>query len=77
MSKHEKAAPLPEALELHYKERIKRLEAQLELSTEKLKTAMAELEKRDLRIQVLEAKAETFSKALAEMTVKAVMGGVK
>ena len=55
----------------------KRLEAQLELSTEKLKTAMTELEKRDLRIQVLEAKAETFSKALAEMTVKAVMGGVK
>jgi hypothetical protein len=38
---------------------------------------MTEIEKRDFKFKVLEAKVEEFSKALAEMTVKAVMGGVK
>ena len=77
IGKHEKAAPLPEALEMHYKDEIKRLKEQLEHSTLQLQEAIDLLEAKDLRIKVLEAKAETFSKALAEMTVKAVMGGVK
>ena len=66
-----------EALEKHYKERIKSLEDQLSALFAQLTAAQMELEKRATRIEVLEAKADEFSKALAEMTVKAVMGGVK
>ena len=78
-ARHAKATPElnSEALERHYKERIKTLESQLSTMAARLNTAEAELEQRDMRINVLEAKADEFSKALAEMTVKAVMGGIK
>lgn len=78
-ARHAKATPElnSEALEKHYKERIKSLEDQLSALLAQLTAAQMELEKRATRIEVLEAKADEFSKALAEMTVKAIMGGVK
>lgn len=78
-ARHAKSTPElnSEALERHYKERIKSLEDQLSALLAQLTAAQVELEKRATRIEVVEAKADEFSKALAEMTVKAVMGGIK
>ena len=78
-ARHAKVTPTlnSEALERHYKERIKTLESQLSTMATRLTAAEMELEQKTMRIKVVEAKADEFAKALAEMTVKAVMGGVK
>ena len=76
-SKHAAQELASEALENHYKEKIKMLEEQLTTLSAKLTAAEMANEQKDITIGVLEAKADEFGKALAEMTVKAVLGGVK
>lgn len=76
-SKHAAPELASEALENHYKEKIKMLEEQLTTLSAKLTAAEMVNEQKDTTIRVLEAKADEFGKALAEMTVKAVLGGVK
>ena len=76
-SKHAAPELASEALENHYKEKIKMLEEQLTTLSAKLTAAEMANDQKDITIGVLEAKADEFSKALAEMTVKAVLGGVK
>lgn len=75
--KHDRPAPLPEALESHYKERLKTVEAQLEIATEKLKDAMMHLDRKDIQLAEKDAYIEELRSALVKMTVKATMGGVK
>ena len=76
-SRHAAPELASEALENHYKERIKTLEDQLTTLSAKLTAAEMANEQKDITIRVLEAKADEFGKALAEMTVKAVLGGGK
>ena len=75
--KHDKPAPLPEALESHYKDRLKTLEYQLDTATSKLKDAMMHLDRKDIQLAEKDAYIEELRTALVEMTVKATMGGVK
>lgn len=75
--KHDKPAPLPEALESHYKDRLKTLEYQLDTATSKLKDAMMHLDRKDIQLAEKDAYIEELRSALVEMTVKATMGGVK
>ncbi len=75
MGKHDKGTPINESLEKHYQDRIAELEAKLEAANAENKRLDMELERRDIRIEVLEGKAEAFSKALSEMTAKYIMLG--
>ena len=75
--KHDRPAPLPEALETHYKDRLKTLEYQLDTATSKLKDAMMHLDRKDIQLAEKDAYIEELRSALVEMTVKATMGGVK
>lgn len=75
--KHDRPAPLPEALESHYKDRLKTLEYQLDTATSKLKDAMMHLDRKDIQLAEKDAYIEELRSALVEMTVKATMGGVK
>lgn len=75
--KHDRPAPLPEALESHYKDRLKTLEYQLDTATSKLKDAMMHLDRKDIQLAEKDAYIEELRSALVEMTVKATMGGVR
>ena len=75
--KHDRPAPLPEALETHYKDRLKTLEYQLDTATSKLKDAMMHLDRKDIQLAEKDAYIEELRSALVEMTVKATIGGVK
>lgn len=75
MGKHDKGTPINESLERHYQERIAELEAKLEAVNAENKRLDMELERKDIQLGVAQGKAETFSKALAEMTAKYVMIG--
>lgn len=72
MGKHDRTTPetMPRALELHYKDRIKILEKQLETSTNKLKDAMMMLERKDIIIAEKDAYIEELRTAFIEATLK-------
>ena len=76
MGKHDRQAPetMPRALELHYKDRIKILEKQLETSTNKLKDAMMLLERKDIIIAGKDAYIEELRTAFIDATIKAYRG---
>ena len=79
MGKHDRITPetMPSALALHYKERIKILEKQLETSTNKLKDAMMLLERKDIIIKEKDAYIEELRTAFIEATLKAQRGGAR
>ncbi len=73
--KHDKS--MPEALELHYKERIQILEKQLATSSEKLKDAMMFLERKDMIIAEKNAYIEELRTAFIDATLRAQRGGAR
>ena len=79
MGKHDRTTPetMPRALELHYKDRIKILEKQLETSTNKLKDAIMLLERKDIVIAEKDAYIEELRTAFIEVTLKAQRGGAR
>lgn len=79
MGKHDRTTPetMPRALELHYKDRIKILEKQLETSTNKLKDAIMLLERKDIVIAEKDAYIEELRTASIEATLKAQRGGAR
>ncbi len=79
MGKHDMKtrSTLNEALELHYKDRIKILEKQLEKSTAKIKDAMMLLERKDIIIAEKDAYIEELRSAFIEATLRANRGGVR
>ena len=79
MGKHDRTTPetMPKALELHYKDRIKILEKQLETSTNKLKDAIMLLERKDIVIAEKDAYIEELRTAFIEATLKAQRGGAR
>lgn len=79
MGRHDRTTPetMPRALELHYKERIKILEKQLETSTNKLKDAIMLLERKDVIIAEKDAYIEELRTAFIEATLKAQRGGAR
>lgn len=79
MGKHDRITPetMPSALALHYKERIKILEKQLETSTNKLKDAMMLLERKDIIIKEKDAYIEELRTAFIDATLKGYRGGAK
>lgn len=72
MGKPDRTTPetMPRALELHYKDRIKILEKQLETSTNKLKDAIMLLERKDIVIAEKDAYIEELRTAFIEATLK-------
>ena len=76
MGKHDRTTPetMPSALALHYKERIKILEKQLETSTNKLKDAMMLLERKDIIIKEKDAYIEELRTAFIDATLKSYRG---
>ena len=79
MGKHDRQTPetMPRALELHYKDRIKILEKQLETSTNKLKDAIMLLERKDIIIAEKDAYIEELRTAFIDATIKAQRGGAR
>ena len=79
MGKHDRITPetMPSALALHYKERIKILEKQLETSTNKLKDAMMLLERKDIIIKEKDAYIEELRTAFIDATLKTYRGGAR
>lgn len=79
MGKHDRITPetMPSALALHYKERIKILEKQLETSTNKLKDAMMLLDRKDIIIKEKDAYIEELRTAFIDATLKGYRGGAK
>ena len=79
MGKHDRTTPetMPRALELHYKDRIKILEKQLETSSNKLKDAIMLLERKDIVIAEKDAYIEELRTAFIEATLKAQRGGAR
>lgn len=79
MGKHDRTTPetMPRALELHYKDRIKILEKQLETSTNKLKDAIMLLERKDIVIAEKDAYIEELRTAFIDATIKAQRGGAR
>ena len=79
MGKHDRTTPetMPRALELHYKDKIKILEKQLETSTNKLKDAIMLLERKDIVIAEKDAYIEELRTAFIEATLKAQRGGAR
>ena len=79
MGKHDMKtrSTLNEALELHYKDRIKTLEKQLEKSTAKIKDAMMLLERKDIIIAEKDAYIEELRSAFIEATLRANRGGAR
>ena len=79
MGKHDRITPetMPSALALHYKERIKILEKQLETSTNKLKDAMMLLERKDIIIKEKDAYIEELRTAFIDATLKGYRGGAR
>ena len=79
MGKHDRQTPetMPRALELHYKDRIKILEKQLETSTNKLKDAIMLLERKDIVIAEKDAYIEELRTAFIDATIKAQRGGAR
>ena len=79
MGKHDRTTPetMPRALELHYKDRIKILEKQLETSTNKLKDAIMLLERKEIVIAEKDAYIEELRTAFIEATLKAQRGGAR
>lgn len=73
MGKHDMKtrSTMNEALELHYKERIKILEKQLEKSTAKIKDAMMMLERKDTIIAEKDVYIEELRSAFIEATLRA------
>ena len=77
MDKHAMKGPINETLEKHYQSRIKELEEKLEEAKSIALDLEMQLDRKIIEVDVANAKAEEFSKALAEVTTKAVLGGVK
>lgn len=79
MGKHDRQTPetMPSALALHYKERIKILEKQLETSTNRLKDAMMLLERKDIIIKEKDAYIEELRTAFIDATLKGYRGGAR
>ena len=79
MGKHDRITPetMPSALALHYKERIKILEKQLETSTNKLKDAMMLLERKDIIIKEKDAYIGELRTAFIDATLKGYRGGAR
>lgn len=75
VGKHDIGTPINEALEKHYQDRIKELEHRLNKAMDLLKDAEMQIDRKQIELDIAKAKSEEFSKALAEMTVKAAMGG--
>lgn len=75
MGKHDKGTPINESLEKHYQDRIAELEAKLEAANAENKRLDMELERRDIRIDVLNKKVDAFRTSTAEMTAKYIMLG--
>lgn len=76
MGKHDRTTPetMPRALELHYKDRIKILEKQLETSTNKLKDAIMLLERKDIVIAEKDAYIEELRTAFIDASIKVYRG---
>lgn len=68
---------IPKALELHYKEKIKILEEQLDKSTSRLKDAMMLLERKDITIAEKDAYIEELRTAFIDATIRAQRGGTR
>ena len=79
MGKHDRQTPesMPRALEIHYKDRIKILEKQLETSTNKLKDAIMLLERKDIVIAEKDAYIEELRTAFIEATLRAQRGDAR
>ena len=79
MGKHDRQTPetMPRALELHYKDRIKILEKQLETSTNRLKDAMMLLERKDINIAEKDTYIEELRTAFIDATLRANRGGAR
>lgn len=79
MGKHDMktAGVMCEALELHYKERIKNLEKQLNTATNKLKDAMMYLDRKDTIIAEKDAYIEELRTAFIEASLRATRGGAR
>jgi len=79
MGKHDitTSEAMPRALELHYKDRIKILEKQLETSTNKLKDAMMMLERKDITIAEKDAYIEELRSAFIDATLSKYRGGAR
>ena len=75
MGKHDKGTPINESLEKHYQDRIAELEAKLEAANAENKRLDMELERRDIRIDVLNKKVDAFRTSTAEMIAKYIMLG--
>lgn len=77
MGKHDRQTPetIPSALALHYKDKIARLEKQLETSTNRLKDAMMLLERKDIIIKEKDAYIEELRTAFIDATLRGYRGG--
>ena len=70
MGKHDAAAPLSEALELHYKEQIKTLEERLNEAKTVVTDAKLEIERLNFTIDMKDAELEVLRKALIDAMVE-------
>ena len=78
MGKHDmRPSGMNNALELHYKERIKNLEEQLKKTTNKLKDAMMYLDRKDTIIAEKDAYIEELRTAFIEASLRATRGGAR
>ena len=66
MGKHDIGTPINEALEKHYQDEKKRLEAQIRDLKAELNEAMLKIERLSLRIDLKDVEIESLVKSLAE-----------
>ena len=66
MGKHDIGTPINEALEKHYQDEKKRLEAQIRDLRAELNEAMLKIERLSLRIELKDVEIESLVKSLAE-----------
>lgn len=71
MGKHDMAEPMNEALERHYKDRIKELEIKLSKMQDALSDANAMIDMLRFHIKTDDEKVQALEKSLVEMTLLA------